>query len=270
MAEVPLQNLARDAPALCAQVVRALESDAELERLAAGGQGGASERSTEHSGLAALAGAPDAGAAVADVEALRGILWEALLEALRRDASGWAPASFDSASARLLADLSDRLAYVCATVLAAMLTNAPAASERPPPASYGRGEAAPYTPMPASRGSRTAILIDELADAIPAHDAGRPRYAGQTTGRSARGAEGRAQPVADTHESRRGAGRAPGERRPRPLPWDSTPRGGRPGGRAPETGSAPQAPAERRSSGDGGEPVLRVSRGSSALTDERS
>src|SRR5205085_10133688 len=33
--EIPLQSFAREAPALCAQVVRALVSDAELERITA-------------------------------------------------------------------------------------------------------------------------------------------------------------------------------------------------------------------------------------------
>jgi hypothetical protein len=57
-----------------------------------------------------IAGARDARSAVEAAEALRGVMWEALLEELR------AP------SARLVADLSDRLAHVCATLLAAAIT----------------------------------------------------------------------------------------------------------------------------------------------------
>ena len=36
MAEIPLEDLAREAPSLCAQVLRSLVSDAELQRLVAG------------------------------------------------------------------------------------------------------------------------------------------------------------------------------------------------------------------------------------------
>src|SRR4029077_9311809 len=115
MVEVPLEDLAREVPALCAQAIRALDSDGELERLAAGAESGSRGSAAWASRLAAPTGAPDARAAVYEVEALRGVLWEALLEELERPI-------FGHASARLVADLSDRLAHVCATPLAAMLT----------------------------------------------------------------------------------------------------------------------------------------------------
>ncbi|HWX51958.1 MAG TPA: hypothetical protein VNY34_01615, partial [Solirubrobacteraceae bacterium] len=62
-AEIPVEDLARDAPRLCAQVLRALESDTELQRLTdtapAGGRDPASA-----SGLASMAGAGDPAAVV--------------------------------------------------------------------------------------------------------------------------------------------------------------------------------------------------------------
>src|SRR5450755_747443 len=105
--EIHLDALARDAPALCAQTIRALESDAELERMVGWeGEHGRGGSASAH-GLAALAGAGDAESAVDAVEALRGVLLEALLGELR------------DPPARQVADLADRLAYVCATALAA-------------------------------------------------------------------------------------------------------------------------------------------------------
>jgi hypothetical protein len=107
--ELPMEALAGDAPALCAQLVRALLSDAELERLAGSGAAGSREESASARKLAALAGATDATSAVQAVEALRGVLWEALLEELR------------DPPARQVADLADRLAYVCSTALTATI-----------------------------------------------------------------------------------------------------------------------------------------------------
>ena len=107
--ELPLEDLARDAPALCGQLARALQSDAELERMAGSGAAGSREESASARKLGALAGATDATSAIQAVEALRGVLWEALLEELR------------DPPARLVADLADRLAYVCATALSATI-----------------------------------------------------------------------------------------------------------------------------------------------------
>ena len=79
--ELDLEMLAREAPALCAQVIRALASDAELERLIGRGADGRDDSAPARK-LSALAGAQDAESAIEAVEALRGVVWEALLEEL--------------------------------------------------------------------------------------------------------------------------------------------------------------------------------------------
>jgi len=107
ISDVPLEELAHEAPALCAQLVRAMQSDIELERLTAQGAPSPREHSAAAPRLAAICGARDPAAVVQAVEALRGVLWEALLDHLNEP------------SARLLADVSDRLAHVCAAALAA-------------------------------------------------------------------------------------------------------------------------------------------------------
>src|SRR5260221_2070037 len=113
LGDIPLEELAREAPALCAQTVRALESDAELDRLT-GSIAGDREDSVPARRVSAMSGARDAAALVQDVEALRGALSEALLEELARPLP-------EQAHARRIADVSDRLAYVCASVLGAAL-----------------------------------------------------------------------------------------------------------------------------------------------------
>src|ERR1039458_3804791 len=118
--EIPLEAFALEAPPLCALAVRSLGSDAELERMTGRGSLGGREDSMSARTLRALAGAHDDPAAVEAVEALRGVLWEALLGELH-----WPIA--DRSPARLVADLSDRLAYVCASLLAASLARDPAA-----------------------------------------------------------------------------------------------------------------------------------------------
>src|ERR1700685_1377241 len=96
---VPLATLVAEAPTLCAQVIRALESDLELARLtgrtAAGGRGDAAAARR----LSVICGALDDLDALEAVEALRGVLWESLREELRDPA------------ARLVGDACDRLAY---------------------------------------------------------------------------------------------------------------------------------------------------------------
>src|SRR5262249_46390609 len=114
--ELPLEDLAREGPPLCEEVLRALRSDAALARLTEGGAEGSAELAGEELPaayrIAALAGVEDAGSAVAALEALRGVLWEALIEETRSAV----PDRFD---ARQVGDLADRLAYVCASVLLA-------------------------------------------------------------------------------------------------------------------------------------------------------
>ena len=105
--EIPMAEIAQEAPSLCAALLRALASDEELARLT--GRPGGREGSAPARRLAALAGARDAAGAAAAAEALRGVLWEELVRELR------APA------ARQLGDAGDRLAHVCAAALAATL-----------------------------------------------------------------------------------------------------------------------------------------------------
>ena len=70
---LPVPDLARDAPALCTAVLRAVGSDAELRRLESGGD------LADLAGRAgALAGVAGPAGAVAAVAALRAALWEAL------------------------------------------------------------------------------------------------------------------------------------------------------------------------------------------------
>jgi hypothetical protein len=160
--EVPLERLAREGPGLCAQLVRAIGSDAELERLLAPASGGGHEGPAPAAKLGELAGARDAGEQVRVLEALRGVLWEELLAELR-----W-PA-FDRLAPRLLADLADRLAHVCASALEVALsrrtTSAAAAARAPlapvPGADYHQEHTGP------AAGPTGAVLVDERAEASP-------------------------------------------------------------------------------------------------------
>jgi GGDEF domain-containing protein len=113
--DVPLEELARDAPALCAQALSALQSDVELERLTGRGAPTGREASAVARRLPAICGAREPAALVEAVEALRGVLWEALLDELSEP------------STRLVGDLCDRLAHVCSVMLAVAI-DVPAAS----------------------------------------------------------------------------------------------------------------------------------------------
>jgi GGDEF domain-containing protein len=182
--EVPLAELAREGPALCIGAVRALASDGELERMVGGVGGGRDQDTSPASRLGALAGALDSGSAVAAVEALRGVLWEALLDELGRSLS-------DRSSARLVADLADRLALVCSMTLAATLTQV-----SPAPVSEGEVAAAALLDEESEHGGaahggdandperppaarRPAVLVDEMQDLgdrsreTPPHDLSR-------------------------------------------------------------------------------------------------
>jgi GGDEF domain-containing protein len=101
---LPTPDLARDGPALCAAVLRAVGSDADLRRLQQGG---------DLAGLAAAAG-PLSGAGgpagvAAGVAALRSALWEALTATM---------APLDAATT---AALAERLSHVCDVVTVAAL-----------------------------------------------------------------------------------------------------------------------------------------------------
>jgi GGDEF domain-containing protein len=101
---VPAGELARGGPALCSAVLAALASDAELERLVVG-----DGRAPLGVSAARLTGARTPAALAAGVEALRASTWRALRAELRDPVP------------ELVADLADRLAYVCARVAEASL-----------------------------------------------------------------------------------------------------------------------------------------------------
>jgi len=132
---VPAAELARGGPALCSGILVALGSDAELERLVAGGADG---RAPLGASAARLTGARSAAALAAGIESLRAACWRALRAELRDPLP------------ELVADLGDRLAYVCARVVEASLA-APAA------AAAGRGDGA---------------LAEALASASPEREVG--------------------------------------------------------------------------------------------------
>ncbi|HEX9481622.1 MAG TPA: hypothetical protein VF927_05940 [Solirubrobacteraceae bacterium] len=146
LGRISLEEVTRQAPELCLQVLRAVASDAELARLL---DPDAPERGAPYADrAAALSGAREAGAAVAAVESLRGVLWEELLAAL---GAGGA----DRSRERVLGDASDRLAYVCASLAAAAVDRErPAAAARP-----ARFPERPPGPRVAPE-SRTVIVDD--------------------------------------------------------------------------------------------------------------
>ncbi len=196
--QLPLQELARDAPILCAQVLRAVQSDVELERLSGRGAPTGREQSAAARRLAAITGAQDPAALVDAVEALRGVLWEALI------------AQLTEPSARQVGDIADRLSHVCAVALVTALETSapPAAAERAagaPAAPAVVDVAAPVTrespraPSPAGE----AVIVDDHPRESAA--AGAPREGAAAGEGAAEGAP---------HE---------GSPRERPLSWDESP-----------------------------------------------
>jgi GGDEF domain-containing protein len=149
-AEIPLEELALDGPSLCANALRALQSDAELGRLTGRGPATGREGSAPARRLAAVTGARDAATAVAAVESLRGVLWESLLGELREP------------SARELGDVGDRLAHVCSCILAVAVAELEEGRHDPPDERAGVPQAAPRRSAHADGG---AVIVDELADA---------------------------------------------------------------------------------------------------------
>lgn len=147
------RSFAREAPPLCAQLIRAMQSDADLGRLT--GQGSDARAGVAQARrLAEIAGASDAAAAVGAVEALRGVLWEALLNQMSEP------------SARQVGDVADRLAYVCAEVLAVALEAEIVAADDPsrdddPAAEATAPDAATVGMAAAGASRREAIIVDE-------------------------------------------------------------------------------------------------------------
>jgi GGDEF domain-containing protein len=150
---VPAAELARGGPALCSGILAALGSDAELERLVSAADG----RAPLGAAAGRLTGARSAAALAAGVEALRAATWRALRAELRDPAP------------ELVADLADRLAYVCARVveaslaapeagapgrrgpLAEALASSPAPAPEPPATPRHEGIRA-FAPVPPSSG----------------------------------------------------------------------------------------------------------------------
>jgi GGDEF domain-containing protein len=108
--DVPVDALARDGPALCAAVLRAVASDEGLAALV-------ESAASPGSDLMRLTGASDGPGAVAAAEALRRAVCEA------------ASAELPHSDAAVLADLGDRLAHVCSHLAAAALS-APVSERR--------------------------------------------------------------------------------------------------------------------------------------------
>jgi len=151
IAALKLAPLARLAPSLCSDVLCALRSDAALQperpvREERGGGGAAQAR-----GPLRLEWVDDLRGAVLAVEALRHVLWEALVYA-----SG--AAALGAPSDRLLSDLADRLAYVCSVVLVRSVAPAVAlgvAEPQPTVGWHAPAEASPPRPAPPWVGPET-------------------------------------------------------------------------------------------------------------------
>ncbi len=133
--EIPFALLAGEAPDMCGQALRALSSEEELERLGDGGDG-----AILAGRLGKLAGASDLQGAVAAIESLRAVLWEELTGALERP------------SVREVAELADRLSYICSLITIAVLAHHPRAEP-----TRGSGTRAPAVPTPDPRGSEIEI-----------------------------------------------------------------------------------------------------------------
>jgi hypothetical protein len=158
IAGVPLEELARDAPSLCAQTIRALHSDVELDRLTESASQGARERAGDARALGSMSGAHDASALVLAVEALRGVLWDGVLEETP-------PARYGERGSRLLGEVGDRLAYVCARVLLAALEAGVRLPREPDE------QAAPLVggdehPGRQAHAGERALLVDERAEPV--------------------------------------------------------------------------------------------------------
>jgi hypothetical protein len=249
MSAIPLEDLARYAPAVCASLARALSSEEELAifDLDAREREGRAAALAATDGLSALAAGWEASAAVEHVEALRGLLWKAALEELR------------DPTTRQVVDLSDRLASVCAAALAyALAGRADALGTAGSPAFQPLREQVLYSAPAPSSGASGAVLIDERDEA--------PR---QARPRSTWRRGDRAPAPASAHEQARQAeppgphgalGGSASRTAPRPLPWD-TPL---------QSSASAQEPATDVGGRALEDPVMRVSRGPGTPADRRS
>ena len=224
---LPLTEIAAMAPSLCASVLRALRSDdaLELEDEPDGSAGRESSAGRRES--LRLPWEDEPRELVAAVEALRGVLWGAIVRAA-------GAASLAAPSDRLLSDLADRLAYVCTVVLTRSLparAGAPAQAprsraneairlEEPPgvqaavrhePAHEARSSARESAVAPlratvagASAGRSRAVLVDEFSEP----PTGARGSAGVGWGRPTHAASASARAEEETAQDAR------------PLPWD--------------------------------------------------
>jgi hypothetical protein len=153
--EIPLERLAQDGPTLLAQAIRALGSDLELDRLIAAAPRSGRDQAGPARALAAMSGADDGATTVRAVEALRGVLWQSLLLEPHWQTRG-------SAAIRQLSDLSERLACVCASMLAVALErgapSATAAVSSEAPVSIPGGRVARADP------TSEAVIVDERVE----------------------------------------------------------------------------------------------------------
>ncbi|HEY1449863.1 MAG TPA: hypothetical protein VGF47_02850 [Solirubrobacteraceae bacterium] len=254
MATVPLEEIAHVAPELCASIASALRSEEELARFVEDADdspdGARYGPAGTAAGLSLLASRWGAATAVLHVEVLRGVLWEAALEELR------------DPSPRLLADLSDRLAFVCATVLAGALSECTQQVSGQAVAAAREHERVLFSAPTSAPGQPAAVLIDELE----LTDEAQPPAA-------SRRREGD-EPSTSGHGDRREMGEAAAEPQtagsaeenviraaPRPLPWD-TPLEFSSG---PTDEPAACEPLQTRKQ----DPVMRLSRGPGAPVDGR-
>jgi hypothetical protein len=248
MTAVPLEDLARYAPAVCASLARALSSDEELANfdLDAREREGRDGGLAVTAGLSALAAGWEAAAAVEHIEALRGLLWKAALEELR------------DPTTQQIAELSDRLASVCSAALAYALAgraDALSVSSGVPAFQHPREQVLYSSPAP-SPGRVGAVLIDEHDDA-PRE--ARPRAARRRgEGAPAHASSGEQAPPAEPPVPHGGLGQRASRTAPRPLPWDTP------------LQSSPEEPAGDSSSRGLADPVMRVSRGPGTPADRRS
>lgn len=160
LGEIPLEDLAQDAPSLLAQTIRALSSDLELDRLTAALPPSGRDQAGPARALAAISGATDAAATVGAVEALRSVLWQSLLLEQSWQAPG-------SGALRQLSDLSERLASVCASMLAVALEQVAQEPAAPIPSEAPAVTVAPVAGAPQPRissSSGRAMIVDERAE----------------------------------------------------------------------------------------------------------
>ncbi|HTQ67756.1 MAG TPA: hypothetical protein VMI13_03610 [Solirubrobacteraceae bacterium] len=152
---LPLQELAGAAPQLCGQMIAAVRSDDELARLRAGAGAATESPAGPAARLGELTGTRDAAGAVQALELLRGIL------------CGTLAGELDDPTARQSADLCERIAHVCATVLAAALGRGLEMPPSPGQAPPGAGAPRPAVDQTSTSPAGEARIVDEL-EGVPA------------------------------------------------------------------------------------------------------